>query len=99
MEMLYFNGDPFGGNDSAYCGVGELGRDVYACGSCASLVLAPTVRYAELGAKRRKKEEMAVGLLFPSVSMNRRLEPRIQWTRERRSRSSEFSSTDVSLRK
>lgn len=99
MGMLYFDGDLFGDNDSAYCGVGELGWDVYACGSCASLVLAPTVRYAELGAKRRKKEEMAVGVLLPSVAMNRPLEPRIQLTRERRSRSSGSNSTDVSLRK
>lgn len=99
MGMLYFDEDLFGDNDSAYCGVGELGWDVYACGSCASLVLGPTGRYAELGAKRRKKEEMAVGVLFPSVSVNRPLEPRIQWTRERRSRRSAFSSTDVSLRK
>ena len=44
MGMLYFNGDLFGGNDSAYCGVGELGWDVYACGSCASLVLSPMNR-------------------------------------------------------
>ena len=99
MGMLYFDEDLFGDNDSAYCGVGELGWDVYACGSCASLVLAATVRYAEFGAKRRKKEEMAVGVLFPLVSVNRPLEPRIQWTRERRSRRSAFSSTDVSLRK